>query len=585
MKNSAVVNITWLKASVLGCLWASSEIVLGSFLHNLHIPLSSIFLTSIGLILLISISYGWKDKGLIWRAGLICAIMKSVSPSAVIFGPMIAIFSEALLLEISVRFIGRNIVGYISGSLLAMSWNLLQKIVNYLIFYGFSMIDLYTSLVQFSEKELGFHFSTLWIPIIVLWFFYIAFGLFSAFAGIYLGKTTQHSALPMLSFQPGRIHQIRTVSQCPAARQTIVWLLLNFSGMILVLSLMNFSAIQYWLFCGTTIIAIWAFRYKNALKPLLKPGFWVLFLLIAMLSGLLLAGMQSRKMNISDGLLAGFEMNFRAAVMIVGFSVIGRELANPRIRILFTRTIFRQLPQSLEIAFAAMPSVIENFPPIRLLFTKPISAIRYIVAQSEFWLQKVILSNKKDQKLVIISGDIGSGKTRMATKIAALMKSQGIKVSGILAPAVVSNKARTGYRILNIKTMEEKQLSITSGSAGMARVGKYYFLPEAIAFGKKALLIENNLDSQLVFIDEIGAWELQGQGWATSLNQLIIEGGMPLIICVRNIFTGLVTCHWNFPETLILEVGKCTAEEAVAKITRFTGVQAVNCSYELADRC
>jgi len=28
----------WLKAAMLGSLWASVEIILGSFLHNLHIP-------------------------------------------------------------------------------------------------------------------------------------------------------------------------------------------------------------------------------------------------------------------------------------------------------------------------------------------------------------------------------------------------------------------------------------------------------------------------------------------------------------------------------------------------------------------
>jgi len=74
--------------------------VLGSFLHNLKVPFSGNILTAIGIIILISVSYIWKEKGLFWRAGLICAIMKTMSPSAVIFGPMIAIFSEAMLLEI-----------------------------------------------------------------------------------------------------------------------------------------------------------------------------------------------------------------------------------------------------------------------------------------------------------------------------------------------------------------------------------------------------------------------------------------------------------------------------------------------------
>jgi uncharacterized membrane protein len=72
------LNSVWLKASVLGSLWASSEIILGSFLHNLRVPFSSILLTGIAVMMLVSISLRWKEKGLIWRAVLICAVMKSV---------------------------------------------------------------------------------------------------------------------------------------------------------------------------------------------------------------------------------------------------------------------------------------------------------------------------------------------------------------------------------------------------------------------------------------------------------------------------------------------------------------------------
>src|SRR5512135_2803298 len=120
----------WIKSSIIGTIWAASEIVLGSFLHNLRIPFSGNILTAIGIIIMISISYTWTEKGLFWRAGLICAIMKTMSPSAVIFGPMIAIFTEAFLLEISVRLLGRTMAGYIIGAMAAMSWNLFQKIAN-----------------------------------------------------------------------------------------------------------------------------------------------------------------------------------------------------------------------------------------------------------------------------------------------------------------------------------------------------------------------------------------------------------------------------------------------------------------------
>ncbi len=143
----------WIKASIAGTIWAASEIVLGSFLHNLRIPFSGNILTAIGLVILISISYIWTERGLFWRAGIICALMKTMSPSAVIFGPMIAIFSEALLLEFSVRLLGRTIAGFLIGSMLAMSWNLFQKIANYIIYYGANIIEVYNNLSKLRKNS------------------------------------------------------------------------------------------------------------------------------------------------------------------------------------------------------------------------------------------------------------------------------------------------------------------------------------------------------------------------------------------------------------------------------------------------
>ena len=120
----------WIKAAVVGSIWAGSEIVVGSFLHNLKIPFRSQILTAIAIILIISVVQKWKDKGLVWRAGLIAAIMKSISPSAVIFGPMIAIFLEALLIEFSIRIIGKNKFSYLTAGALAMSWNFFHFVLD-----------------------------------------------------------------------------------------------------------------------------------------------------------------------------------------------------------------------------------------------------------------------------------------------------------------------------------------------------------------------------------------------------------------------------------------------------------------------
>jgi nucleoside-triphosphatase THEP1 len=567
------LSITWLKAAVLGCLWASSEIVLGSFLHNLHVPFSSIFLTSIGIILLVSISFNWKDKGLIWRSGLICALMKSVSPSAVIFGPMIAILSEALLLELSVRFIGKNMVGFLIGSLLAMSWNFIQKIANYLIFYGFNIVDLYESMIKFAEKQLHMHFDTVWMPIIVLWIFYLFFGIVSAGIGIYIGKTALDKSIPMLSSDKNRMADIKSRRNIPETNYSLLWLTFNFLGMILVLLLMNFTGTVWWLSTGAIVITIWAVRYTSALRPLMKPKFWIFFVAITMLSSFLFARFQSNEFTLTDGLLIGLQMNFRAAMMIVGFSVVGKELSNPVIRNFFIRTSFRQLPLALEIAFETLPFVIANLPPVKDVFRKPVGAIRQIVAQSEFWLEKVALTMKKKSNVIIITGEIGSGKTSLISEIAIRLKENGIKTGGIIAPAVYENGTKKGYNLLALSTDRKMPLSQTDVLEGVARVGKYFFLLEAVEFGCDALSVARNLDSQIVLIDEIGAWELQGQGWASSLNELIINCEMPLVITVRKSFLDLVVENWMLQNPLIIEAKNASTVEAFDEIVKFAGLK------------
>ncbi len=188
MKSKQLSEV-WLKAAILGATWAASEIILGSFLHNLRIPFKGNILTAIGFILMISASYKWKDKGLFWRSGLICALMKVMSPSAVIFGPMIAIFMESVLLEFSVRIFGRNLIGFLLGSALAMTWVLVQKIVNFILFYGFNIVDIYTQLMNFAEKQLNIQFDLVWMPVIILGIIYILFGAVAVFVGIKIGKS------------------------------------------------------------------------------------------------------------------------------------------------------------------------------------------------------------------------------------------------------------------------------------------------------------------------------------------------------------------------------------------------------------
>ena len=144
----------WLKAAVVGGLWASLEIIVGSFLHNARLPMAGSTLAFFGTILLIGFYQLWPQRGLIIRAGLITAIMKSVSPSAIILGPMMGIMLEAIMIELALLIAGRNIVGYLLAGILSVSSALFYKIFSMLIFYGYDLIQVYLNIINYGLKQL-----------------------------------------------------------------------------------------------------------------------------------------------------------------------------------------------------------------------------------------------------------------------------------------------------------------------------------------------------------------------------------------------------------------------------------------------
>lgn len=566
MHQKTELNSAWLKAAVLGCLWASSEIVLGSFLHNIKAPFTGVFLTAIGIVLMVSVSTFWKEKGIIWRAGLVCAMMKSISPSAVIFGPMIAILSQALLMEFSVRVFRKNLLGYLIGGMLAMSWNLVHLTFTYLIIYGTGLINIYINLTHFAEKQLGIAEVGYWMPIFVLFGVYVIIGAASSLFGFYIGNKVVKAPAKMKSISVKEVEKIKTPENKKTFPHSITWLIIDFLLLLATLAVLNFSDTIYWLIAGCVVITIWSFRYKGSIRRLAKPAFWITFLIITMLSSVLFVEFGSNSKNISEGLLIGLQMNFRAAVMIIGFSALSTELGNKKIQEYFIKSWFKQLPAALEVAFDALPQVISNLPKISDIFKRPVGVLYELVNQADFWLEQVNLKFIKRKNIVLLQGSKQEGKTTFLTEINEMLKLKGIKTGGILAPAFFNTGVHLGYDIINIKTDERKNLSRISGRDDMPIVGHYYFYEESIAFGKNSLIPENLNDVDIIFIDEVGPWELENQGWADNINKLVKETSVPMIWAIRRGIAQKIIDKWSLDKASIYDVVNANANEVAAKL-------------------
>jgi nucleoside-triphosphatase THEP1 len=113
--------------------------------------------------------------------------------------------------------------------------------------------------------------------------------------------------------------------------------------------------------------------------------------------------------------------------------------------------------------------------------------------------------------VIIITGAIGIGKTTVCEKVVKIARSSGYSCGGILTHKAAHNSLIA----LDIQTGERAILASTDNTFGGPRTPRYSFNPEAIKFGIRA--INKAIDSDVLIIDELGHLELNGEGFAKSL--------------------------------------------------------------------
>jgi nucleoside-triphosphatase THEP1 len=562
MKHS--LSETWIKASIAGTIWAASEIVLGSFLHNLKIPFSGNILTAIGLVILISISHIWTEKGIFWRAGLICALMKTMSPSAIIFGPMLGIFAESVLLEASTRLLGRTIAGYALGAMLAMSWNLLQKIGSYIIYYGSNIIEIYSSLLKMAQKQLNISTDIVWLPIIALLVVYALFGLFSAVIGIKVGKrmlNKPHNEALVMADNKG-VNEIFHNSPAAGFNYSVSWLFANILLIISSFLLLIYTEWYIWAPVIICIVAIWSVRYKRALRQLSKPKFWILFVLITLITALVFTKAKEGESYFLTGLMTGIQMNFRAILILVGFSTLGTELFNPVVRSFFMRTSFKNLPLAMELSAESLPAFIAAVPDFKTLMKDPVSIFYNVISHAEMRFSEI--KGRTAGKTYIITGAREEGKTTWVKKLAAELCQNKIKATGIISERIIEESTTTGYDIIDLENGARHSFLRTSGQ-GEPGIGKFTIIENGLAEGRKILHNAASGKAGIVIIDEVGKLELKREGWSGSIDELI---GKPvnLLLVVRDEFVDEVKSRWNLSEAVTFNIRNSAPEDLIKLI-------------------
>ena len=377
-----------MKAAVVGGLWASIEIIIGSFLHNTRLPFAGSMLAFAGTVLLIGFYQISPQKGLIIRAGLITAVMKSVSPSAIILGPMTGILLEAVLIELVILLLGNNFLSLMLAGILSVSSALFHKVVSLLILYGFDLIQIYVNIINFALKQFGLKEAGGWQILIALLSVYTLFGMMAALAGRYIGRKAVRMRneqgsyeLALRKVRPKEFFEIKD------QQTSVTLLIIHIVAIPLGLYLLNFLGVTIGLPFVVLYMLVFGYRYRFALRRLRKPIFWSQLIIIVLLSAIFWDIDDPNKNWIStEGFLVGIEMMIRALFIVVAFSALSVELRNQQVKNFLYGIGFGKFYQAVGMAFSALPIMISLLPGSKEIIKKPFKSFVMPLVMADSWL-------------------------------------------------------------------------------------------------------------------------------------------------------------------------------------------------------
>ncbi len=136
------------------------------------------------------------------------------------------------------------------------------------------------------------------------------------------------------------------------------------------------------------------------------------------------------------------------------------------------------------------------------------------------------------RKLILITGEVNSGKTSFLMELSGKLQSiPGLDTGGFIARGIFRENEKKGFKLVDIKTNQSCLICTTEPIEGWEKVRKFYFNPEAFAFGEH-LLIES-AEADVIIIDEFGPLELAGGGWKKSIERILDHPNGYLILTVR----------------------------------------------------
>lgn len=537
----------WQRAIVGGSIWGALEISLGSALHNLMIPMAAgTLLAFLGVLTVSSISASDLRRGFFWRAAIICALLKAVSPSAVILPPMLGIMLEGFLIELGILIVGANVFGLLVGGGLALLSVPLFKAVRLYMLYGQSIVDFLRNLLDQLALNSQIDISN---PIIYsTLLIFIMLGIIAAIMGYSMGRKRKSLWINQLDVT------IFAKSMANVGVNEFILLGIHFS--FLVIYLWYVSQLPKWLaiLVAFVYISTVVIFYQRPRKLLLKPFFVLPLIALSFIMPLF-------TLSLSEVPISGTYIFARALFVVVALAAIGSELSKPSISHFFNNSVLRPVYYASSIAFNALPLYLNIFTGDDISAKGFIQRFNSILDHTGW---------NGIRPVILITGGLGEGKTTYLQRlIESLCTNKLLHIRGFIAKGIGTPPLRDGYVLKTLPKGENVVLCRRVSACGLPN--KSFEFNQDVIRRLTSELVNINPKEVLV-VDEVGRMELYGEVWSELISHHLTNTSNPLIFTVRRENLMHVVERWGLSNAYLVDIAKDEPERTAIELQRLLAV-------------
>jgi nucleoside-triphosphatase THEP1 len=275
---------------------------------------------------------------------------------------------------------------------------------------------------------------------------------------------------------------------------------------------------------------------RPTLERLWLPRFWIVTLVFAVASGLLLGPKASKgvwSVVSRQGLEAGVLMVVRGAFIFGLAAWASRALGGKDLQRAARRLGVPRLGTALAVALQLLPELEER---LHLSLREPVDPARGLRRLQRFRLLAVRAISQtarlaetlargvaapgaaaRSTTIVAIVGAPHSGKTTLLTEVVSRLRQRGLRVGGITQPALYEDGQRQGYRLRDAATGEEHPLARRRSDRAPGELG-YDFDGAAWTWAQRRLREARSArDLDVLVVDELGRLEARGEGHLPAL--------------------------------------------------------------------